>query len=372
MKILFIMGTRPEAIKLAPVVLEARKQGILTTIISTGQHPQMVDPMLNVFSLKADHTFHVDFENYSLGSITGQILFNIDLIVRNIAYDYVIVQGDTVSTLVGALLGFFYKIPVAHVEAGLRTYDKHDPFPEEMVRVLVSKLADYHFCPTDSNKSTLLGEGVNEESCYVTGNTVIDAMHNVLNRTHAWHDLELAKIYEHCWSWHKRIILLTLHRRENWSILEALLEGIKDAVSGYEDVHLIYPVHPNPFIKNIVDKLNLKGNNITLLSPLVYSDFIHLMNRSHLIITDSGGIQEEAPYLHKPVIVVRRNTERQEVVEKGLVVVTPPNPILIKTFINEYLHNDDSYKRATSQSVDNVYGDGKASEKIIKILAGGK
>ncbi len=370
MRLVFVIGTRPEAIKLAPIIVEARKRGILSTIITTGQHPQMVDPMLRVFSLNADHKFHVDFQKYSLGSITAQIMNNVDTVMKNLPYDYVIVQGDTVSTFVGALLGFYYKIPVAHVEAGLRTNNKHDPFPEEMVRVLVSKLADYHFCPTANNKHTLVKEGISKDICYITGNTVIDAMYDVLSRTHAWHDLDLAKICEYCWSWNKRIILLTLHRRENWSLLEDILKGIKDSIKHCDDVHVIYPVHPNPFIQETVDSV-FTGDNITLLPPLVYDDFINLMNRSYLVVTDSGGIQEEAPYLHKPVIVVRRSTERQEAEDKGLVTVVAPHPSQIKTVIRKHLHSHDFYEGVRSKAVDDVYGDGKASERIINILSGG-
>ncbi len=372
--LLFVIGTRPEAIKLAPVVLEARKCGIRSHVLLTGQHEEMVAPILRIFDISPSYTCHIDPDMRSLSSLSSQVLSNIDNAVSPAGYDCVVVQGDTASTFMGALWGFYNKVPVAHVEAGLRTYDFENPFPEEMVRILISKLVAYNFCPTIKNKVNLIEEGVFRSKCHIVGNTVIDAMYNVLERPHVWHDLVLARAYEKCWSWNKKIVLLTLHRRENWTLLNQILLELKKLTEYREDVHFIYPVHPNPIVRGVVEQVfgSSQGENITLLPPLRYDDFIHLMSKSYLIVTDSGGIQEEAPYLRKPVVVVRKHTERQEAQDEGLVDVVGVNPVKIREVVQKYLYNDQVYGEMYEKSMGcNIYGYGKASELIVEILKGG-
>lgn len=360
-RIAVIIGTRPEAIKMAPVVLALRQaKGLAPVTILTAQHREMSDEVLALFGITPDHDLDIMTHAQSLFQTTGRLVTKLEHVYAEAKPDLVLVQGDTTTTFVGALAAHYLQIPVGHVEAGLRTADKHNPFPEEMNRRLTSALTDLHFPPTENARQALLREGTPESAVTVTGNTVIDALYHVRNEI----DDELlpAELDRT-----KRWILVTSHRRENWGEpLEDICGALLDLARAYEDVLVVYPVHPNPRVREVTDRM-LKGvDRVALLDPLDYRSFVAMMDASHLIITDSGGVQEEAPSLGKPVLVIREKTERPEAVEAGTVRLVGTDRARIVSEARSLLDSDDAYGEMSRRH--NPYGDGKACARIVKAI----
>lgn len=355
-----IFGTRPDAIKMAPIIkcLEQDDRFSLKTI-STAQHRSMLDDVLKVFNIKPDYDLNVMKERQTLSQLTGNLIYALDKIFTSEGFDLVLVQGDTTSTFVGALISFYYHTAVGHVEAGLRTGDKYHPFPEEMNRKITGILADIHFAPLRSNKENLLREGVSEEDIYVTGNTVVDAILTASKKTF-FPSNELKPIFKT----NRKIILITAHRRENWGKpLENICEAIFLLARRYPDLEFVYPVHLNPAVRETVFPILSSQPNILLVSPLDYITFSHLISRSFFILSDSGGIQEEAPTFKKPVLLLRETTERQEAVKCGSVrLVGTSKDKIYENGVR--LIEDREFYDSMSVNVRNPFGDGKVSERI--------
>ena len=366
MKILVVIGTRPEAIKMAPVIkaLEFSEE-FDVEVCNTGQHREMMDQALEIFGVVPQYNLGIMKKNQSLSNITIEIMHGLNNIFHKKEYDLVIVHGDTTTCLSSSLAAFYKHIPIAHVEAGLRTGDIKSPWPEEMNRLLVGRLAEIHFAPTQEAKKNLLLEGVDENKIFVTGNTVIDAISiikkQIENNGQAKGDLD--KKYNYLDS-QKKLILITGHRRENFgSGLDNICTAIKNIAINNRGIQVLYPVHLNPSIREPV--LNLLGgiDDIFLIDPVDYLNFVYLMMRCDVILTDSGGVQEEAPFLGKKVVLMRDKTERPEVVHYGLVHIAGTDPDRIQKLTEEML--GDSSKKSESS---HLYGDGKASLKIAEIL----
>jgi len=357
--ILAVVGTRPEAIKMAPVILALREQPWANvTVLATAQHRQMLDQVLDAFSIKADIDLDIMRPNQSLTQLTARILAAMDEILQKRKFDVVLVQGDTTTVMAVALASFYHRIPVGHVEAGLRTGDIANPFPEEMNRIVAGNLARWHFAPTASARQNLLREGFADASIHVTGNTVIDALMQVASR-----DPELGLALPTG----KRLVLVTAHRRENFgNPLQEICQAVLDIVNRHEDVHVLYPVHPNPNVKNVVENTLGGHSSITLCPPLDYLPFIAALRRSYLVLSDSGGVQEEAPALGKPVLVLRRETERPEAVSAGVVRLIGPDRDAIVQATDELLTNEEAY-RQMARGVS-PYGDGHSAGRIVEIL----
>lgn len=365
-KVLFIFGTRPEAIKMAPVIKEFKKHTDFNVkICTTAQHREMLDQVLKFFNIKSDYDLNLMKPNQSIFDITVNALKALEKVLDLEKPDLIFVQGDTTTALVGALAGFYKKVKIAHIEAGLRSYNKYSPFPEEINRVLVGHLADYHFAPTEKAKENLLKENI-KENVYVVGNTVIDALFLVLDIIRKTGEGEYYK-YFHFIDFSKKIILVTGHRRESFGkSFENICYALKE-ISERKDVEIVYPVHLNPNVRKIVNRI-LKGvKNIHLIEPLDYPYMIWLMNKAYLILTDSGGIQEEAPSLGKPVLVMRKVTERVEGLKAGTakLVGTDKEKIVRETL--ELLNNKKKYEKMAKAV--NPYGDGKASQRIKSIIS---
>ena len=364
---LFILGTRPEAIKLAPVIIEARSKGIHCQIVSTGQHGELVEQMLSLFGIE----INVDLQILQYCETDIDDIFT--RIIEDLSYSYdireftspdlCIVQGDTTSALVGALWAFYNKIPIAHIEAGLRSHNKFSPFPEEMHRRLIAQLADYHFCPTEITGQQLRREGICSNIC-VVGNTVIDALHLVLNsyyqfKTTALQELDFKN---------NAVIVMTLHRRENWEIAEEIFKAVGKFVKDFEDVKIVLPVHMNK-VGEVAKKVFSHNENVLLVDPLPYDEFINLLARSLFIVTDSGGIQEEAPSLRKPVLVIRRETERTEGIADGVSSLIGINPATIRNKMKDLLFNEVMYYNMVDANY-HKYGYGDSAQRIIGVLKG--
>ena len=362
-KALFVLGTRPEAIKLAPVILEFRKRGITCELCSTGQHKEMLQQVFDLFDLSPDYDLKVMREGQGLTGITANILLGFDKVILESRPDIVLVQGDTSSAFTGALGGFYHKIPVVHIEAGLRTETIYDPFPEEMNRRLISKLAALHFAPTERAKKSLLQEGVASGDIEVVGNTVIDALLLTRKKTTANQELERAL------KANKRSILLTTHRRENLGEgMENIFAAISELLSAFPDTGIVFPVHLNPVIQDLAKKHLGDNSRAYLMPPLSYTDLVHALDSSFMVMTDSGGIQEEAPSLGKPVLVLRNTTERPEGVEAGTAKLIGVSKDVIVREAKELLANPAAY--AEMANAVNPYGDGSASRRIAdRILA---
>lgn len=364
MKILFIFGTRPEAIKLAPVIREFRREDYFhARICITGQHREMLDQVLKFFDIKADYDLAIMKSNQSLFDVTAHIIKGLESVLLKEKPDVIFVQGDTTTAFVGALAAFYMKIPVAHIEAGLRSYDKYSPFPEEMNRTLVGHIADYHFAPTKRAKENLLKEGIDENKIYVVGNTVIDALFTAIDLLKD-RENEMFSYFNYI-DFNKKLILVTGHRRESFgepfrNICAALREIAK------YDVEIVYPVHLNPNVRKPVYEILGGYKNIHLNDPLSYPHFVWLMNKSYLILTDSGGIQEEAPSLGKPVLVMRDVTERVEGIDAGTAMLIGREKEVIVENVLMLLNDIGRYNRM-SKAV-NPYGDGKASERIVEVI----
>lgn len=363
-RVMFCFGTRPEAIKLAPVIRELRRspRKFEPMVLVTAQHRHMLDQVLRVFDIKPDFDLDVMRQAQSPADVTVSVLAGVEPVLQRVRPDLVLVQGDTTSAFASALAAFHERIPVGHVEAGLRTQDKYAPYPEEMNRRLISSLADLHFAPTQTAKRNLLGEGVPRTSIHVTGNTVVDALEFARRSTADHHAPVLDRIAPD-----KRVILVTAHRRESFGPgLERICQAVRRIAERNPDVALVYPVHPNPEVKRPVGRKLGRVRGVYLVEPLEYLPFVRLLERSYLILTDSGGIQEEAPSLGKPVLVMRDTTERPEAAGAGVAKLVGTDPKRIAAEAERLLHSVAAYRRMAR--VRNPFGDGRASGRIASAL----
>ena len=376
--VLLVFGTRPEAIKMAPLVHELKKHPdqFETLVCVTGQHREMLDQVLDLFQIVPDVDLNIMKNGQDLYDVTSRVLLGMRDVLKELRPDLVLVHGDTTTSMAAALAAFYQQIRVGHVEAGLRTGDIYSPWPEEMNRLLTGRIATYHFAPTPLSKQNLLKENVNAERIIVTGNTVIDALHWVVNKIHSEQGLRDA-LHESILSFGydmdrlakgKRLVLITGHRRENFGDgFLNICHAIKSLSQQYPSVDFVYPVHLNPNVrKPVMEILGAVSENMFLIDPLQYLPFVYLMEQSYLILTDSGGIQEEAPGLGKPVLVMRNTTERPEAVDAGTVLLVGANRERIEKGVSQLLDDADLYKRM-SEAV-NPYGDGLACRRIVDFL----
>ncbi|MGQ1541718.1 non-hydrolyzing UDP-N-acetylglucosamine 2-epimerase [Acinetobacter baumannii] len=369
-RVLLVFGTRPEAIKMAPLVLKLQQniQDFETKVCVTGQHRQMLDQVLDLFDLKPDFDLNLMKPGQTLSDVTSGVLKGLEQVFEQWTPDIILVHGDTATTFAASLAGYYHKIKIGHVEAGLRTGDLYSPWPEEANRQLTGVLANYHFAPTKSSCQNLINENVNPETIVVTGNTVIDALLKVKDKVEQ--DQILIQKFEQTFNFldpNKKLVLVTGHRRENFgqgflNICAALAKLAKK----YNDIQIVYPVHLNPNVQRPVNELLSGIDNIFLIDPQDYLPFVYLMNRSYLILTDSGGIQEEAPSLGKPVLVMRDTTERPEAVEAGTVRLVGTDADTIESAVSELLENSSKYNAMAA--AHNPYGDGTSCQQIIDFL----
>lgn len=365
-KYLFVIGTRPEAIKMAPLIHEFKNKGLNISICLTGQHKEMLDQVMLFFDIHPDFNLDIMKPGQDLFTITADVITGLKIVFEKINPDFVFVHGDTTTCLSTSLAAFYFGIKICHIEAGLRTYNKMSPYPEEMNRVITSRLADFHFAPTETAKRNLILEQIDATKIVVTGNTVIDALLLSLNKLKNSNTVDLSYINSIIDN-SRKIILVTGHRRENFG--EGFLNictAIKEISLQNENVQIIYPVHLNPNVQKPVLELLQSIPNILLIKPLSYAEFIWLMNCSYLILTDSGGVQEEAPSLGKPVLVMRNTTERPEAVEAGTVKLVGTDVNKIIQEVNLLLKSEEAYLKMQNQT--NPYGDGKASKKILNFI----
>lgn len=359
-KILCVVGTRPEAIKMAPVILALKEQPWANVrVLATAQHREMLDQVMDFFDIQPDVDLNVMRPNQSLTSLTSRLLQELDGVLQDEKPDVVLVQGDTTTVMTVALTCFYHRIPIGHVEAGLRTGDMSNPFPEEANRVIAGRLVHWHFAPTESSRQNLLREGIADKDIVVTGNTVIDALLMTAAK-----DLELGIELDP----EKRLVLVTSHRRENFGEpFRDICRALHTLATRNPDVQFLYPVHPNPNVKDVAHEMLGECSNIHLCAPLDYAAFVAAMKRSYLIISDSGGVQEEAPALGKPVLVLRDETERPEAVEEGVVQLVGPNEARIVEAAQRLLDDPAAYQ-AMARGVS-PYGDGQAANRIVNVLA---
>ncbi|MGZ7863635.1 non-hydrolyzing UDP-N-acetylglucosamine 2-epimerase [Ligilactobacillus salivarius] len=362
-KVMTVFGTRPEAIKMAPLVLELQKQSQRFEAITTvsAQHREMLDQVLDIFHIKPDYDLNIMHARQTLTDITSNVLINLDKILKEAKPDIVLVHGDTTTTFAASVAAFYNQIPIGHVEAGLRTWEKYSPYPEEMNRQMTDAMTDLYFAPTNQSKANLLKENHKEDNIYITGNTAIDALKQTVDKEYH-HDI-LDKV-----SPDNKLILLTMHRRENQGEpMRRVFKVIREVVESREDVEVIYPVHLSPAVQEAAKEILGNTERIHLISPLDVVDFHNLAARSYFIMTDSGGVQEEAPSLGKPVLVLRDTTERPEGVEVGTLKLVGTKSEKVKEEMEELLDNDAEYQRMAQAK--NPYGDGKASERILDAIA---
>ena len=359
-KIMTIFGTRPEAIKMAPLAKELKDRDEIESIVCvTAQHRQMLDQVLDVFDIKPDYDLNIMKENQTLLGITLKALESLDEVIKKVKPDMVLVHGDTTTTLAGSLAAFYNQVSVGHVEAGLRTNNKYSPFPEEVNRQITDVVADMYFAPTNTSKENLLKEGKKEEKIYVTGNTAIDALKTTIKDNYS-HEV-LSKIGN------DKMILLTAHRRENLGDnMRSMFKAIRRIVDEFEDVQVVYPVHLNPKVREIAREIFKSNKKIHLIEPLEVMDFHNFLNKSYIIMTDSGGIQEEAPSLGKPVLVLRDTTERPEGIKAGTLKLAGVDEDRIYNLTYELLSNKEVYEAMSKAS--NPYGDGCASKYIVDAI----
>lgn len=364
-KVMMVFGTRPEAIKMAPLVLQMRKypEDILPIVAVTAQHREMLDQVLELFKIHPDYDLDIMAQGQTLFDITSRAMKGLDSVLTKENPDLVLVHGDTTTTFAGALAAYYHQISVGHVEAGLRTHNKYSPYPEEMNRKLTGAIADLHFAPTDTSRDNLLAESVSEENIFVTGNTVIDALHHTVRDDFEFKD----EFLRHIDFKKNRIILVTTHRRENLGEpMRHVYKALKDLVEEIPDAHVVFPVHKNPKVREVV-KEELGGlDKVHLIDPLDYEPFANLINRAYLVLTDSGGIQEEAPSLGKPVLVLRDTTERPEAVMAGTVKLIGTDRKRVYDEAKKLLTDKDEYKKMSEAY--NPYGDGKAAKRIIDAI----
>ncbi len=364
-KVMTVFGTRPEAIKMAPIVLELKKHPdeLIPVVAVTAQHREMLDQVLRLFRIEPDHDLDIMAKGQTLFDITSRAMMGLDGVLAKEKPDIVLVHGDTTTTFAGALAAYYHQILVGHVEAGLRTHNKYSPFPEEMNRKLTGAIADLHFAPTATSRANLLEESVKEENIFVTGNTVIDALHHTVRDDFQFEDEFLRKVDFKG----KRVILVTTHRRENLGEpMRHVYKALKQLTEEFADVEVVFPVHRNPKVREVVNE-ELGGlAKVHLIDPLDYEPFANLIHRAHLILTDSGGIQEEAPSLGKPVLVLRDTTERPEAVEAGTVKLIGTERARVYEEAKRLLTDEGEYCRMAGSY--NPYGDGLAARRIIQAL----
>jgi UDP-N-acetylglucosamine 2-epimerase (non-hydrolysing) len=363
MKVMTVFGTRPEAVKMAPIIKELERRKIDQVICVTAQHRQMLDQVINLFEIKPDYDLNIFKEGQTLTDITINALKGLEDVVKKESPDILLIQGDTTTVFAGALAAFYQKVKIGHVEAGLRSYNLYSPYPEEANRKLTGVLTNFHFAPTHSNRDNLLREGYDEKSIFITGNTVIDALKYTIKDDYKFKDEVLSQIDFK----NKKVILLTSHRRENiGEKMEHIFSGIKRAVEEVKDAIVVFPVHLNPMVREIANRIFKENDDIYLVEPLEYESFTNLMARSFIVVTDSGGLQEEAPALGKPVLVIRDETERPEGISAGTAKLVGTEEEKVYKNLKELLTNEELYSKM-ARAV-NPYGDGKASERIVDIL----
>lgn len=366
-KNLIVFGTRPEAIKMAPLVKEFLKnENFITKVCVTGQHREMLDQVLEFFDITPDYDMNLMKQGQTLYGLTAEIITGLQPILESFQPDYVYVHGDTTTTMSTSIAAFYSGAKVCHVEAGLRTFNKYAPFPEEVNRTITGRVADYHFAPTQTSFDNLIAEGISDSNILITGNTVIDALIESVDRVDTIVDDEIETL-KNSIDFNKRIILVTGHRRENHGqgFIE-ICKALKEIGDSVDNVQLVYPVHLNPkVLKPVYDTLG-DTENISLIKPLAYPAFVWLMNKAELVITDSGGVQEEAPSLGKPVLVMRDTTERPEAVAAGTVILVGTNKEKIVKETLQLLNDSDHYKKMSK--LHNPYGDGTACKQIVSFM----
>lgn len=363
LRIMSVFGTRPEAIKMAPLVKElASREEIESLCCVTAQHRQMLDSVMKVFDLRADCDLDIMTPRQTLSSITSKCLTGMDGAIERLKPDMILVHGDTSTTFAGALSAFYHRVPVGHVEAGLRTYDKYSPFPEEMNRRLVTAIADLYFCPTKNNRDNLLKEGI-EKGIFITGNTVIDALRTTVRSDYVFATQKLNELdYAN-----RKVILVTCHRRENYGEpMKNIMLALRQIAEQNEDVELVYPVHLSPVVREAVDAYLRGAPRVHLIEPLPADEMHNIMARCYMVLTDSGGLQEEAPALGKPVLVMRRETERPEAVEAGTVKLCGVVQDDIVTMAERLIRDRNAYEKMAHAV--NPYGDGKACARIADAI----
>ena len=363
-KVMTVFGTRPEAIKMAPLALELQKHNEIDSIICvTAQHRQMLDQVLEIFGITPDYDLDIMKTRQTLVGITTRVLEGLDEVIQKEKPDLVLVHGDTSTSFVAALAAFYNQVKVGHVEAGLRTYDKYSPFPEEMNRQLTGRISDLNFSPTEQNRQNLLKENVPDGTIYITGNTVIDALKTTVRPDYKFKDDCLNELDFQS----KRVIIVTAHRRENLGKpLENICTALKEIVTEYPDTELVYPVHLNPAVRETAFSILGGMDRVHLIDPLDVEDLHNAMSRAFMVMTDSGGIQEEAPALAKPVLVLRRETERPEAVKAGTVKIAGVDKDEIKRLAKELLDSKEAYDKMAHAA--NPYGDGEASRRIAEAI----
>lgn len=363
-KVMTVFGTRPEAIKMAPLAIELKKHDEIDSIVCvTAQHRQMLDQVLEIFDITPDYDLDIMKTRQTLVGITTRVLEGLDEVIKKEQPDIVLVHGDTSTSFVAALAAFYNQVKVGHVEAGLRTYDKYSPFPEEMNRQLTGRIADLNFSPTEQNRKNLIKENVSDDTIYITGNTVIDALKTTVRENYSFKEDALNSVdFDN-----RRVVIVTAHRRENLGEpLENICSALRHIVTKYSDVELVYPVHLNPAVRETAFGILGDLDRVHLIDPLDVEDLHNAMSRSFMVMTDSGGIQEEAPALAKPVLVLRRETERPEAVAAGTVKIAGVDKDVIISLAEELLDNEEAYKKMAHAA--NPYGDGEASRRTAEAI----
>ncbi|RNC28885.1 MAG: UDP-N-acetylglucosamine 2-epimerase [Candidatus Dichloromethanomonas elyunquensis] len=365
-KVMTVFGTRPEAIKMAPVVKALEKHALVDSrVVVTAQHREMLDQVVNLFKITPHYDLDLMRHGQTLAGLTSGVMEGMDRIFMEEKPDMILVQGDTTTTFVSGLAAFYHRIPVGHVEAGLRTGEKYSPWPEEINRRLTTGLADLHFAPTEVSRNNLLREGIPPQDIFITGNTVIDALMTTVQEGFRFQDQELDCILNS--NQNKRLILMTTHRRENWGEpMRQIYQALETVLDENPDSYVIFPVHKNPTVRRVVAEVLGNNDRVFLIEPLDYEPFVNLLSKAYLILTDSGGIQEEAPSLGKPVLCVRDTTERPEAVEAGTVLLVGTKYENVLANLTKLLSDKEAYKNMSQAA--NPYGDGTASVKIAEIV----
>ncbi len=364
MKIMTVFGTRPEGIKMAPIIKELEKRdGVESVVCITAQHRSMLDQVLNLFEIKPDYDLNIFTHGQTLTEITTRALIGLEEVIRQEQPDVLLVQGDTTTVFSGALAAFYQNIKIGHVEAGLRSGNIHSPYPEEANRKLTGILTDFHFAPTERNKTNLLNEDYPEDKIFITGNTVIDALKYTIKENYIFGvDILDSLDYKN-----KRIILLTSHRRENiGEPMRNIFKAVRDIIEKHQDTEVVFPIHLNPKVREIANEILSDNERIHIIEPLDYEPFTNLMAKVNIVVTDSGGLQEEAPTLGKPVLVVREETERPEGIEAGTAKLVGTSYEVLYKELDKLLLDKDEYEKMAKAV--NPYGDGNASRKIVDVL----
>ncbi|MET9022281.1 UDP-N-acetylglucosamine 2-epimerase (non-hydrolyzing) [Actinopolymorpha sp. NPDC004070] len=367
-RVMLVYGTRPEAIKMAPVVRALGESATIEPVVAvTGQHREMLDQVHELFGIDPDHDLAILSAGQTLGQVTTRALTGLEPLVAEIAPDAVVVQGDTTTTFAGALAAFYAQVPVVHLEAGLRTDNRYSPFPEEINRRLTTELATLHLAPTPANRAHLEAGGVAPEAITVTGNTVIDALFEVAGRRPAYTDPDLARTVDAAAATGRRLVVVTAHRRESWGEpMRGSFRAVAEVARAHPDTDFVFPVHRNPVVREVAAAELGAEPNVLRTEPLSYAEFAHLLGSAHLVVTDSGGVQEEAPSLGKPVLVLRDTTERPEAVTAGTVRLVGTDREAVRDAVTELLDDEEAY--AAMAAAVNPYGDGKAAARSVAAI----